>query len=127
MTSLVINVVADPGRPAVVTPTGVIDYHSRDLLQQRLSALIKDGHTKLILDLERVPLCDSSGLVTLIQTHRQVGRLDGWLRLANAAPIVRKVLQITNLNQMIGVYDSVAEAAGHGTDTAIGSGSSDVG
>lgn len=94
----------------VVAAHGVLDFSSRHVLQDRLAALLEEGHRYLILDLSGVTLCDSSGLSVFIQTHRRVGQHGGWVRLAGARPIVRRVLEITNLDRMVPLYDTVSDA-----------------
>jgi anti-anti-sigma factor len=97
-------------RQTVVAARGVLDFTSRYVLQDRLAALLEDGHRYLILDLSGVTLCDSSGLSIFIQTHRRVHERGGWVRLAGARPIVRRVLEITNLDRMVPLYDTVSAA-----------------
>jgi anti-sigma B factor antagonist len=109
-TPLDVTVTGDADGHTIVAPDGVLDFSSRHILQDRLTALLDEGHRYLILDLSGVPLCDSSGLSVFIQTHRRAHERGGWVRLAGARPIVRRVLEITNLDRMVAMYDTVSDA-----------------
>ena len=109
-TPLDLDVTRQADGHAVIAADGVIDFTNRDVLRQQLDTLLDEGHRYLIVDLTGVSLCDSSGLSVLIQAHRAAGRQDGWLRLVGAQRIVRRVLEITNLDRMMPVYDTASSA-----------------
>ena len=47
------------------------------------------------------------------QTHQTATAHGGWLRLAGAQPLVRRVLDITDLARVLTTYISVDDALSH--------------
>jgi anti-anti-sigma factor len=96
--------------PLVVTVSGKILYDTQAQLAEILAALAERPDPRILLDLTAVPMCDSSALNLLVQTHSRASVNGGWLRLVGARPLVRKVLAVTNLGWLLPVYDSAEEA-----------------
>jgi anti-sigma B factor antagonist len=94
----------------VVTATGEIDFQSYQPLQELLTTQLRAGRSKLVLDLESVGFCDSSGLGMFVSIHRRAGMAGGWLRLARPSPQLRRILAVTNLDRLLGAYESVEAA-----------------
>ena len=61
----------------------------------------------LIVDLTATAFCDSAGLNSLVQAFRRAGGSGIEMRLAVSGPSVRRVLEITAVDQLIGTYPSV--------------------
>jgi anti-anti-sigma factor len=95
----------------VVTATGEIDFQSYQPLQELLNTQLRAGRSKLVLDLDSVSFCDSSGLGMFVAIHRRAGMAGGWLRLARPNPQLRRILAVTNLDRLLGAYDTVEAAA----------------
>jgi anti-sigma B factor antagonist len=93
-----------------VVAAGEIDFATHRALLGRLAAEIERGHSRILLDLSSVTFCDSTGIGMLVRIFRQAAQRGGWLRLAGPVPAVRRVLEITNLDRMIPVFDSVTDA-----------------
>jgi anti-sigma B factor antagonist len=96
---------------AVVTATGEIDFQSYQPLQELLTTQLRAGRSKLVLDLDAVTLCDSSGLGMFVSIHRRAGMAGGWLRLARPNPQLRRILSVTNLDRLLGAYETIDAAA----------------
>ena len=94
----------------VVAATGEIDFQSYQPLQELLTTQLRAGRSKLVLDLESVGFCDSSGLGMFVSIHRRAGMAAGWLRLARPSPQLRRILAVTNLDRLLGAYESVEAA-----------------
>jgi anti-sigma B factor antagonist len=94
----------------VVAANGRLYFDTDQPLRDTLRALSSSPAPHLVLDLSGVPLCDSSGLNLLAQTHRQAASQGGWLRLVAPQPHVRRALEITNLTRMLRVYPTVDDA-----------------
>jgi anti-anti-sigma factor len=95
----------------VVTATGEIDFQSYQPLQELLNTQLRAGRSKLVLDLDSVSFCDSSGLGMFVSIHRRAGMAGGWLRLARPNPQLRRILAVTNLDRLLGAFDTVEAAA----------------
>jgi anti-sigma B factor antagonist len=91
--------------------TGEIDFQSYQPLLELLTAQLHIGRSKIVLDLDAVSFCDSSGLGMFVSIHRRAGMAGGWLRLARPNPHLRRILAVTNLDRLFGAYDTVEAAA----------------
>ena len=104
--------VADVTREyTVVVASGEIDFQSYQPLQELLRNQLQMGRSKLVLDVDAVSFCDSSGLGMFVSVHRRAGMADGWLRLARPNPQLRRILTVTNLDRLLGAYEDVEAAA----------------
>jgi anti-anti-sigma factor len=100
-----------PGDPVVVQVAGRLFYDTLSPLSEVLSRLVPATCSRLVLDLSRVPLCDSSALNLLVQTRSGLASAGGWLRLAGTQPMVDSVLEITNLGSILPRYATVDDAS----------------
>ncbi len=95
---------------AVVVVAGEIDVYTSPLLQERLVEVLRDGISSIVLDLSAVTFLDSTGLGVLITCLKRCRSAEGDLVLVTAQPNVLKVLEITGLNDVFHVHDSVDDA-----------------
>jgi anti-sigma B factor antagonist len=95
------------GAGTLVTPTGKIMFDTREPLRV---ALAKVSSPQVVMDLSATTLCDSSGLQLLLDTHLRRTEAGGWLRLVHPQPMVQRVLEITNLVEVLPVYGSIEAA-----------------
>ena len=95
---------------AIITIEGSIDLFSSSKLKKELCALLDGGHGDLLFDLSAVDFVDSSGLGVLVGTFKQVRVSDGNVRLASLRPAVKKIFELTRLDQVFAIYESLEEA-----------------
>ncbi len=98
------------GDATVVRPHGSIDDVAAHHLGEALMAQMDQGARSLVVDMSDVSFVTSSCLGAFMMAHKRVKKCGGGLRIANAQPLVREVLQITKLSRLFGVYDSVEQA-----------------
>lgn len=89
-------------------PAGEIDLSNAQHLEERLCALIANGH--LVVDLSRVSFLDSTALSAMIVAYRKGQVVGHSLRLAAAHGTVRRVLEITQLDTVLEHHDDVGDA-----------------
>ncbi|RMD49786.1 MAG: anti-sigma factor antagonist [Ignavibacteria bacterium] len=65
---------------------------------------------KLVIDLSNLEYCDSSGLSAILLAYRLLQGIDGELRLANPQKGVKNLIDISQLNRILKVCDSVDQA-----------------
>jgi len=94
-------------RVTVLTVTGELDRDSVPVLDAAADAALTAGAVRLVLDLGPLTFCDSSGLRLLVELHKRTD-----LRLAGARPPVDTVIHVVNLDRMLALHPTVAEAAG---------------
>lgn len=89
---------------------GRLDAAGCGEFRRRLEEILERGQTLVVCDLSSVPFMDSTGLGVLLGALRSLaGR--GRLACSGAVPAVRKLFEITRLDQgLMGVYDTVEGA-----------------
>lgn len=78
--------------------------------KKHVMTTIDAGARKLILDLERVPYMDSSGLGELVSCYTALQQVKGHLKLLHLTPRLKALLTITKLNTVFAMFDSEAAA-----------------
>jgi anti-sigma B factor antagonist len=69
-----------------------------------------DDSKKLVLDLSDVDYCDSSGLSAILLAYRILQSEEGQIRLASPTKNVRKLIEISQLDRILPICESVEEA-----------------
>ncbi|MFD5490634.1 STAS domain-containing protein [Streptomyces virginiae] len=87
------------GRTAVVRPVGEIDIDTAPSLSRALAHALTYVATsradRIVADCSRVTFCDSSGLNALIAARLQAVEAGTTIGLANPAPQLQRLLQMT--------------------------------
>ncbi|WP_423834522.1 STAS domain-containing protein [Streptomyces manipurensis] len=87
------------GRTAVVRPAGEIDIDTAPSLGRALTHALgfvaMSRADRVVADCSRVTFCDSSGLNALIAARLQAVEAGTTLHLANPAPQLQRLLQMT--------------------------------
>lgn len=94
------------------TIEGDIDINSSPDIKKAFDGLIKDKEAKIIVNLENVPYIDSSGLATLVEMFKRTKTYGGLLKLSNLSEKVRGLFEITKLEKIFAIYDTVENARG---------------
>jgi len=95
----------------VVQLHGEVDLYSAPVLRATLDELVAGGAKMIVVDLDNVDFLDSSGLGALIGAFKQLRGLGGGtIRLAAPPPQVRKILELTGINQVFEVAATVESA-----------------
>jgi anti-sigma B factor antagonist len=75
-----------------------------------VQSALATGHTCLILDLEAMPVVDSSGIGAIVNALRQSKKLGGDAKLVNPSPFAEKTFKMVGILSLFNVYKSEAEA-----------------
>lgn len=94
----------------VLKAQGDIDLDSSRELKEKINELLEAGSKLVVLDLAGVRFIDSSGLGVLVVSLKSAAEHDSSIRLACAQPPVEKVLQLTGLDRIFIMSETVAEA-----------------
>lgn len=104
--------VTEHGGVPVVSVTGEVDLHAvpgfRSAMQEAWSE-VNPEEPVLLVDLREVDFMDSSGLGVLIGYHRELEEVGSGLRIITGEAAT-KILHITHLDTVFGVYDSLEDA-----------------
>jgi anti-anti-sigma factor len=103
------EVESGPGGVRVLRVTGELDLGTIGGLQSAVEDLVT-AESRVVLDLEGLRFCDSTGLGAIIKLHRRLSDLGGVLALCAPGQRVLDVLSISGVDQVITVYPSVAAA-----------------
>jgi anti-sigma B factor antagonist len=95
---------------AVVRLDGELDVASTDPLAQRLSDLLSQGHTQIVVDLTHLAFCDAAGLRAFARTSRLAKTRRGWLRMAAAQPRMTRIIRIADLSRVLPGYETTQDA-----------------
>lgn len=79
-------------------------------LREAIIALLMEGKDRIIVDLSGVAFMDSTGLGVLVGGLKRVKERNGELALAGAHGTVLRVLNVTGLNAVFPMHDSIEKA-----------------
>ena len=94
----------------VLSVCGEVDLATGPLLWERISTVIADGSTNLVLDLAEMPFIDSTGLSVLVMTMRRLQDVGGQLVLRSPCRMAVRLFQLTGLSQLLEIDGDVALA-----------------
>lgn len=103
---------ATPDGWTVVAATGEVDVAAAPRLRERLGELIEGGTDRLIVDLDNVDFIDSTGLGVLVGAARRARSATGDLRVVCTNSRLLRIFEITGLDKVFSISNSVDEAAG---------------
>jgi anti-sigma B factor antagonist len=95
---------------SVVVLAGEVDATNSDELYGVLESVVTQEPRLLIVDMSELSFMDSTGLRMLLRSSRALDQQGGVLALAAPQVSVARVLQLTRADQLIPVYESVADA-----------------
>lgn len=84
----------------IIVASGEVDVAAAPELRDTLTALVADGHTRLLLDLEDVDFIDSTGLGVIVGAVRRARAADGDLRVVCTNTRILRVFAITGLDKI---------------------------
>jgi anti-sigma B factor antagonist len=90
--------------------TGSLDIATSPTVRAALVEASERGNHKLVVDLAKVEFIDSTGLGALIGAQRRAKEFDGDVRLVVNEGQILRLLRITGLLKVFGVYADVASA-----------------
>lgn len=97
---------------AVVRVHGDIDMTTAPRLREHVIGVVTGGQPKVVLDLQGVEFVDSTGLGVMVGLLKRTRSQGGDLRLVSTRTALRKVLELTALDQALPLSATVADALG---------------
>lgn len=92
---------------AVVSVAGYVDIATAPRLAEALDAAAQSGASAIVVSLQRCDYCDSTGLTVLLKRAEAIS--DFFVAVPSESP-VRRVFRIANVEQALGVVETVADA-----------------
>ena len=94
----------------VIDVQGEIDMYTAPRLRELLIDLVSTGSYQLVVNLDKVGFLDSTGLGVLVGGLKRVRARDGLLDLVCTQQRILKILTITVLTEVFGIYETVDQA-----------------
>ncbi|MGO9437036.1 MAG: STAS domain-containing protein [Terracidiphilus sp.] len=98
------------GGKVVLHVAGRMDAESAALLEGQCDFCISEGMTSLVIDLGDLSYVSSMGLRSFVGIAQKLKSKGGELRICRLTGLVRQVFEITRLNQVFPMYESVESA-----------------
>jgi anti-sigma B factor antagonist len=94
----------------VVSINGELDAFNVDELAKAFGEAEDDGRSALVIDLSRVSFIDSTALGVVVRTVNEVADGGGSARVVLPETSARRIFEITTLDRVLPVADSLEEA-----------------
>ena len=95
---------------AIVRIGGQLGSTTSGEVMDRLNELAKGGGKKMILNLRDLEYISSAGLRSILVPAKLLKSSDGELRICEANPSVRKVLETSGFSALVSLHDTEREA-----------------
>jgi anti-sigma B factor antagonist len=92
---------------AILSVVGEIDLYTAPRLQAEFTRLLETGPDRVVIDMSGVEFCDSTGMNVLLSALKRMRERGGVLEVAAPRPAVRKILQVTGLDSVFTVHDTI--------------------
>ena len=102
--------VGKQGGHTVLAARGEIDIAAVPSFRDQLRRLVDDGSSSIVIDLSGVQFIDSAGLRVLVDGLTRARRRDADLRVACPSASVRRTFEISGLDKVMNVHESVEDA-----------------
>lgn len=97
-------------KTVIIELEGDIDFSVSQKLKEQLASIIDKGKHNLILDLGKIRYIDSSGLEAMTSTQTKANLKGGDIYIVCKDPSIKKIFDITGLDEYIKFFDSPEKA-----------------
>lgn len=80
------------------------------MVKAEFTITLSDEVNRLVVDMSEVEYCDSSGLSALLLAFRILQAEEGEIKIASPQKSVRTLIEISQLDKILPIYNSVEEA-----------------
>jgi anti-sigma B factor antagonist len=94
----------------VLAVSGELDLATISILKEAVGGQFGSAGDSVVLDLSDLTFCDSTGLGSFVALHRQATQVGTTLALAAPRKRVADLLQISGINQVVSVFETVEAA-----------------
>jgi anti-sigma B factor antagonist len=95
---------------AIVEVNGEVDLYSSPQVRNAILELIENKSPLLIVNMSNVGYIDSSGVATLVEGLQQIKKYNGRFVLVDLGVEVKSVFELSRLDKVFEIYDSIEEA-----------------
>lgn len=97
------------GTVLIVHLAGYLDGHTCADLDRRVTALLKAGTKRLVIELSGLGYIASAGVGIFINTQHQLEKAGGNLQLVSPSPSVREIFAILGLESLFVIHDTLGQ------------------
>ncbi len=87
----------DQGEITILTVIGELDLAAVPAFEAQIHTLVSAHRIRLVLDLNKLTFCDSTGLNAFARANMVCEEQGGWLRLTGPHGSVLRVLEVTGM------------------------------
>ena len=98
------------GSKVVLRVAGRMDADTAVQFEQQCETCISEGITSLVIDLGDLRYISSMGLRSFVVIAQKLRQKGGALRICRLTGLVQQVFEITRLNQVLPLHDSLESA-----------------
>jgi anti-anti-sigma factor len=77
-----------------------------DEFNRTIQSALDTGHIYIVLNLEAMPVLDSSGIGAIVKALREAKKVGGDVKLVNPSPFAEKTFKMVGILSLFTVYDS---------------------
>ena len=96
--------------PCTVHVSGDVDIYSAAEIANALDKLIVLGNYHLLINLKTARYIDSAGLTAFISALKRIREHDGSINFVSPNPTIKRVIEISGLREVFGLYDDEQSA-----------------
>lgn len=101
------------GNAAVVAVEGEADLYTAPQLKDALNHVMDEGRTGVLVDLSKSTFIDSTTLGVLMGAIDRLRRSGGGLAISCHDPNIRRIFEITLLDQVFPIFDTREDGEAH--------------
>ena len=94
----------------VIDIIGEVDLYNTKEIKDLIDQMIKDGKYQIVLNLQKVPFMDSSGIGTLVTGMYRLKKYHGNLKIVHIVGSVAKVFKMTGMDAHLEIFDNEEDA-----------------
>ena len=94
----------------VIEIAGQLDTQNSGEASERLSEIVKNGHKKVLLNLEELEFISSAGLRVILRTSRALEEQGGHLKVCGASGLVTEVFVVAGFNILLDLSENESAA-----------------
>ena len=98
------------GNVIILTPIGEIDIYTSPILEEKIDSLIEHNRRRILMDLSHLEYIDSTGLSVIKSSLDQMHSCNGNIRLFSPTVLVKRMLELANIDRIAKIYDSQGDA-----------------
>lgn len=94
-------------RIATLEPSGYVTAANVNQFEQQLTdTIVSDDYCAFLIDMEKVELLDSAGLMALVSAFRLAQQLGKRFGICSVSPSVRMIFELTQLDRIVDIFES---------------------